>query len=156
MAAVTSAIVGGVALAGSIAGSQMQADAARQAGEFNAQTAEENARLAKEKAVEDERRFRNMVRKQYGSNVASIAKSGIRLEGSALQVLRENARVAEEDAINIRRGGDIERARFLTEARFQRVTGSMGAAAANIQGAADTLGALPGVADRFSALGKSS
>lgn len=152
MAAVTSAVIGGVSLIGNIAGSQMQADAAMQAGRFNAQMAEENARLAKEKAIEDERRFRTIVRQQYGSNVASISKSGIRLEGSAMEVLRENSRVAEEDAMNIRRGGDIERARFLTEARFQRVSGAMGAASANIQGAANTLGALPGVVDRFSDL----
>ncbi len=139
MAAITTAVVAGAGVLMSFYGSQQQAKAAKRAGKLNAQDAEENARLAQEKAFEDERQFRLSFRRDTGSNISAIGASGIKQEGSPLEVLRDNSAMAEQDAINIRRGGEIQRASYLRQARAFRQGGSAAASAAQIGGAANLL-----------------
>lgn len=115
---------------------------ARQA-EANAQTAEWNAKLTRLKAREDERVMRVMARKEIGRMRANFGASGIAIEGSALDVLQESAALAENDALNIRRHGELQATAFEREAGFARAMGSryrqaggLGAAAAVLSGAA--------------------
>lgn len=139
MAAITTAVVAGAGALMSFHGQQQQAKAAKRASKLNAQDAEENARLAQERAQEDERQFRLSFRRDQASNVAAVSASGVKLEGSPLEVLRDNAISAEQDAINIRRGGEITRESYQRQARAFRQGARDTSRAANIQGAASLL-----------------
>ncbi len=139
MAAVTMAVVAGAGMMMSFYGSQQQAKAAKRAGKLNAADAEENARLSMERAKEDERQFRLSFRRDQSSNVTAIGASGIKMEGSPLEVLQDNAMNAEKDAINIRRGGEMQRESYLRQARSFRQGGAAAANAAQIGGAANFL-----------------
>lgn len=121
---------------------------AENAANFNAHQAEINARRAKEKSLEDEKRFRISVRKEAGANRTAVASSGIKLEGSPLAVLRENSRNAEQDAIAIRMGGDLARDTFLADARFSRAQGRSARRAARLGSAATLLTTGGDIADR--------
>lgn len=139
MAAVTTAVVAGAGVLMSYYGSQEQAKAAKKAGKLNAQDAMENARLAQERAKEDERMFRLSFKRENARNVTAIASSGIKMEGSPLEVLQDNAAMAEQDAINIRRGGEQQRDSYIRQAGMYRAGANASARAAQISGAASVL-----------------
>lgn len=110
--------------AGTIAsaiGAGQEARASARAAKNNAREAELNARLAIERAQEDERQFRLSFRRDEGRNITAVGASGIKLEGSPIEVLRDNAANAERDAQNIRRAGELERSSYLRQAKnFKR------------------------------------
>ncbi len=139
MAAITTAVVAGAGVLMSYHGQQEQAKAARKAGKLNAADAMENARLAQERAIEDERMFRLSFKRDQGRNVAAIGASGIKMEGSPLEVLQDNASMAETDAINIRKGGEQERASYMRQAHMFRSGANAEARASQIKGAATLL-----------------
>ncbi len=139
MAAVTTAVVAGASVLMSYYGSQQQAKAQREAGRLNAQDAEANAALAEQRAAEDERQFRVSFQRDQGSNVAAIGASGVKREGSPLEVLQDNAASAERDAINIRRGGDQQRDSYLRQANIFRSGAAAASNATQITGAANLL-----------------
>lgn len=148
MAAVTAAVVVGVGTAITVYSMQEQKKAAQKAAKMNAADAEENARLAREQALEDGRQFRLSFRRDQAKNVAQIGASGIKQEGSPLAVLQDNATMAENDYQNIIRGGEQRRQSYLRQAHMFREGGSAAAraadlnsAAALLQGAGQTYGA---------------
>lgn len=116
-----------------------QANAALAAGKVNAQNAEFNAELVKKQAIDAAQRFRVSARKDQARQVASISAAGVRLEGSALDVLQENARLAEEDAQNIEMQGLEERNAYLRQASYYRLGGQQAARAAGLGAAANLL-----------------
>lgn len=152
MAAITSTVVAGVGLAMSAYGQAAQGNAAQISANYNAMVNERNAKLAKEKAVEDEKQFRISVRKSQASNVARLGKSGVRIEGSPLEVLKENARNAESDAISIRMQGTMAREQFMQEATFSRRSGASAARAANMGAASQLLAGSGDVISRYQKL----
>jgi hypothetical protein len=139
MAAVTTAVVAGLGTAMSVYGAVEQGKAAKKAAAMNAQEAELNAQLTAEKAAEDERQFRLSFRREQGRNQAAIGASGIKAEGSPLEVLQDNAAMAEQDALRIRRGGQIERDAFMRQAGNYRQAGRAASRAAGIGAAASLL-----------------
>jgi hypothetical protein len=139
MAAITTAVVATAGVGLSYYGQMQQAKAARRAGELNAQDAEENARLSAQRAAEDERIFRLSFKRDQSRNMAAIGASGIKLEGSPLEVLQDNASMAETDALNIRRGGEQQRASYMRQAQGYREGAEASARASEIQGAATLL-----------------
>jgi hypothetical protein len=127
---------------------QEQKKAGNKAAKLNAQDAEENARLAQERAKEDARMFRVSFRRDQESNKAAIGASGVKMEGSPLEVLYDNAASAEHDYQNILKGGAQQRDSYLRQARMFRAGGAaqaraadIGSAAALLQGAGSTYGA---------------
>lgn len=152
MAAVTSVVVAGVGLAMTAYGAAAQGNAARISANYNAMVNERNADLAREKAREDEKQFRVSIRKEQGSNIARLGASGVQTTGSPLEVLRENSRNAEQDAIRIRMGGEYQREQFLTEARFNRSSGQSAARAANLGATAQVLYGSGDVLSRYNEL----
>jgi len=116
VAAITTAVVavGGAAM--SFEGQRQAGKANKRAGELNAWEAGKQAQFARQQAQEDEKQFRLSFRRDQSSNVAAIGASGIKQEGSPLEVLRDNTASAETDAINIRRGGERSRSSFLRQA----------------------------------------
>jgi len=104
-------------------GAGAEGDAAIAASSVNSQNLAFNADLAKQGAAEDERKFRSAFRRDQARNLTGIAKSGIRLEGSPLEALRENTRIAEEDITNIRLGGLTQQQSLAGQARAERLRG---------------------------------
>lgn len=145
MAAVTTAVVAGAGTLLTVYGMQQQKRAAQRAADLNAQDAEQNAALSMKQAEEDARQFRASFRRDQARNVAAIAASGIKMEGSPLEVLADNAANAERDYQNIKAGGMQQRDAFLRQARMYREggraageAGDIGSAAALLSGAANT------------------
>ena len=148
MAAVTSAVVVGAGTLLTVYGQQEQKKAAQRAGELNSQNAEQNAMLAAKQAAEDARQFRLSFRRDNARNVAQIAASGIKMEGSPLEVLQDNASTMERDYQNIKAGGEQQREAYMRQSRMFREGGEaagraadIGSAAALLQGAGNTYGA---------------
>lgn len=139
MAAITTAAVVGAGVLMTYYGQQQQAKAAKRAGQLNAADAEENARLARLRAIEDEKQFRLSFRRDQGRNVAAIGASGVRQEGSPLEVLQDNAAMAEQDAQNIRAGGEQQRSSYLRQAQMFREGGAAAERTGQIMGAATLL-----------------
>lgn len=148
MAAVTAAVVVGAGTLLTVYSMQEQKKAAQKAARLNAADSEENARLAAEQAAEDGRQFRLSFRRDQARNVAQVGASGIKQEGSPLEVLQDNAAMAEQDYQNIIKGGEQRRASYLRQANMYRSGGNaaaraadIGSAAALLQGAGSTMSA---------------
>ena len=75
----------------------------------NKETALDNARRTREKALEDERRQRRFSYQVLGDIRSSYAASGIdSTQGSAMDILHMSAEAAERDALMIRYRGQDE------------------------------------------------
>lgn len=146
MVAMGMTAAGGIMSAYSMAG---QGDAERLAGEYNARINEWNAEKSKNASIEEEKRFRTAVRKEEASNVANILASGIQLEGSPLEVLRDNARMASEDAMAIRMNGFNQSNQYLMEASYARSTGRSRARGYGMGAAAEVLNTTGRVAQMY-------
>ena len=116
----------GLSVAGSLMstyGAAAEGDAALAAGEVNAQNSEFQAKQAAAKALEDEATFRRAMRSELASNEVSVAASGVKLEGSPLAVLNENARNMDKDASAIRTGALTDQQAFSRAASRSRASG---------------------------------
>lgn len=116
MAAIAAAVTAGAGALMSMEGARAEASAESFAARMNADEASRNAKLAEERAIEDEKQFRLSFRRDQAADVAAVSASGVKLEGSPLEVLRENAAAAEQDAQRIRRSGDRQRDSFRRQA----------------------------------------
>lgn len=132
-------LVGGGAV--SAYGQLMQGQAAKQAGEYNAQVAEQNAMLSLQQSKEEERKFRIQARRQVGEIKASYGASGVQLEGSPLDVLEDNVEQMETDAQSIRQNGINRAVAFKNQARLDRFQGEMGLQGSYFSAAGSLLGA---------------
>lgn len=139
MAAVTAAVVGVAAVGLTAYGMQQQKKANQRAAKLNEQDALENARLTEEQAAEDARVFRLSFRRDNERNKAAIGASGIKMEGSPLEVLQDNAAMAEQDVANIKRGAMNQRDAYFRQARMFKEGGQAQARAADIGTAAAVL-----------------
>lgn len=139
MAAITTVAVAAVGVGLTVYAQQEQKKAAQRAAKLNAQDAEENARLAQERALEDARQFKLSFRRDNARNVAAIGASGIKQEGSPLEVLQDNATMAEQDYQNIVKGGMQQRDAYMRQARMYREGGAAAGRVADIQSAAAVL-----------------
>ena len=134
------ALLSGAGAIASYAAANESAEAELRAGEINAKNSEQNAALALEQARDEERQFRRQFRREVGSNTAAVGASGVRMEGSAAEVMRDNAQRAAEDAIRIRRGGRAKHNAFMREADATRRGAADRSRAAKIGGIAKLLG----------------
>lgn len=126
----------------STVGSIRQGEAAKIAGDYNAQVDDNNAVLAKQQAAEEGRRQEIVAAKQYGAIKANFGGSGLS-GGTAMDVLGNVAANAELDNITIRHGGDVKAAAYGNDAALQRAqgrwameSGYIGAAGHVLQGGA--------------------
>ena len=86
------------------AGTALQASGQAQAAGAQNAAAQENASALQMQASEEEARVRRMNRVELSRQRASLAKSGVSLEGTPLDQLVRNASELEQNAINARRG----------------------------------------------------
>lgn len=131
-----------VGTAVSIAGSLQQAEAAKQAHQFNAQQAAYQARIAREQAAIASENHRKSAVRKLGSIRAGYAAAGVATEGSPLEVLSESATNAERDRILIEKEGEArargymsDRSLSLSSAAHATNAGYLSAAGHLVQGA---------------------
>jgi hypothetical protein len=128
-------LLSGVGIGGQIAGGLYRSQAAEQQGQAIADAALYNARLAQMEGAAEMARRRKAAGKQVGAYVAQMGKSGVRLEGSPLEFLVQNAEELERDALNAmvaaRNTAALDRAR----ARSAKKAGERGAGTELLMGA---------------------
>ncbi len=139
MAAITTAVVVGAGTLLTVYGQQEQKKAAQRAADLNSQQSEKNAQLAAQQAEEDARQFRLSFRRDNARNVTAIAASGIKMEGSPLEVLQDNAAGAERDYQNIKAGGEQAAENYRFQGQMYREGGAAAGRAADISSAAALL-----------------
>ena len=130
----------------SAVGAIQQGKAAKNAANYNAAIATNDARIAELQAQAEESRHRRMARKAIGGIRAAYGASGVTLEGTPTDVLYESVANAESDALNIRYGGLLRSQGFMNTAQLDRMQGKnaqtagyMNAASSLLSGGAQTV-----------------
>lgn len=90
------------------------------AAEYNARIQEQNASLARQQAESEASRLKIMSRKQRGSARAAYGASGVTMEGSAAEVMRDSFVTAELDVMNIKYTGELQARDFENAAEVER------------------------------------
>lgn len=104
-------IMAGMSMVGGLVGAmgaQAQGQSAAMAQQFNAEIAGRNANLARESAAYDANIQERQSRMQLGAMRAAYGASGVRAEGSALDVLEMSATNAKRDYNAILYKGDLK------------------------------------------------
>lgn len=96
-------------------GSMMGSQAQQQALNDQAATAEQNAKIAKQKAFADAEMFAIQSRKVLAEQKADFSASGVE-GGSVFAVMADSKANAELDRLNILFGGNIRAAQYMSEA----------------------------------------
>lgn len=115
IASIALSVIGGFTQAGAQAG---QAKAEKQAAEYNAQVARNNATAATQQADYNAGRTREQALRSMGSQRAAYAKSGVDISGTALDVGLDSAVSVELDALAQQYQGKLATNRYLQEARL--------------------------------------
>ena len=114
-------------------------EAQKQAYDFNANIAEQNARQSELIGAQEERHQRIMGRKALGQMRSAYGASGVTMEGSPMEVLAESAANAELDALNVAYARKSQAVNFRNEARAGRFAGSQAQIAGRIGAAASLM-----------------
>lgn len=122
----------------SAVGQIQQGNAAKQAANFNAAIANNNAIASRQKAEADAARQERESRLRAGAVGAARGASGGTAAGSALDLMESNAAQEELDRLTILHGGELQAAGFESDAAVQRMRGSAAQKAGRL-GAASTL-----------------
>lgn len=133
-------VLSAVSTVAGVVGQIQQSRAAESSARYNAALAEQNRRIALQQAKADERTQRRSALRRAGSARAAAGASGLTLEGSALDILEDNAVEEELSALNIRYQGQLRARGFGTEASLERsraANASSGVGTALLTGAAD-------------------
>ena len=140
LAAYGSTIATAVAVVGTVASANAQANAAK----YNAEVARQNADLATRNALMQEERHRAQVRKQLGDLRAGYASSGVQMEGSPLDVLASSVKNAELDSLIIRSQGATNAWGFSAESQLQRKRASSALTSGYLQAGTTAASGLAG------------
>lgn len=100
--------------------SSQQASANRQAAEYNAAVANNNAIAARQQAEAEASRQQRLSAKAIGDMRAAYGASGVTREGTALDVLEESTINAELDRLNILYGGEVKASGYSSTAALER------------------------------------
>ena len=154
MEAMTALAVGGKVLGGVMGakGATQAARAVQQVAEYNAQVAENEAILLQRAKTAEEASVRRQSERLIGTQRVAVAKSGIRMSGSALQALADTYFNREKDAARIQYASSIEQTQKASEANLARIEGRAQAAAFRIQGQQSLLGGFTDAASTYVSL----
>jgi hypothetical protein len=117
---------------GGLLGSFQQGYGQSQAYDYNAQVAAQNAEIARRQAAYDEQLARQRSLRILGQGRAGVAKSGITLSGSALDVMANSAADAELEALSVRYGGGVQSANAMARSSLERMAAQQRLASAYI------------------------
>jgi hypothetical protein len=140
-------ILQGVAIGAPIAGGMAQADAIKQQAGAQAAAARHNAALAREQGAAEATRIRRAGRRELARQRLRVGASGVRLEGSPLELLAQNAFEIEREAVAAEIAGRNTARLDEMQARSAKRAGRTGAATALLSGglqAASTAARLRG------------
>lgn len=126
MAAYAAVAIAAVGTTIAIVSAIKHGEAAKEAGDANADVAAKNADQTRVSTAQDEAAFRIQMRKQLGDIRASYAASGVTMEGSPEDVMRESAANLETDALKIRREGNLRAEGYDDQSRLDRRAGENG------------------------------
>lgn len=121
-------------------GALQEVKAAKNAAEYNAKVADNNAAIVRVQAGDEARKASIIARKTMGQSIANAGASGITPSGSFLDVLSESAANAELDVQSILQSGEYKAAGFRNEARLDRYRGKSAEQAGYMNAAAELLG----------------
>lgn len=130
-----------VSTAFSVVGSIREGQAAQAAGEFNAQLAERNATIARQRAGSAAERLRRQQRRDIGAATAGFLAGGVQLPGTPMDFLADLAAEQELEARLVEAGGAIEASGLTAQARISRFEGESARTAGFLSGAGTILSA---------------
>jgi hypothetical protein len=108
--------------------------------EYNARVAEENAKIAQQKADYDKEQFRRRYRKIAGSQRVAYAKGGVDSStGTPLYVQEELAMLTEEDILMTQYNADLKKRGYTVEAATARYQGAAAYSAGKMRAAGTLL-----------------
>lgn len=91
--------------------------------EYNARLAEREATEAQAAAAGEERKFRKGARRLKSRQRVLYAKAGVKETGTPERFMEEQSLEIEEDALQIRRSGQLGYQRYSAEAALERIAG---------------------------------
>lgn len=136
--------MGWVQAALTVAGAVVEGMGAKAEADAQAKAAKYNARIAMIQANEVANSIRTQSRIIHGYNISRVQKSGVRLTGSPLAVLANNAFNADRAALNAIRTGEAQKKLYLMGAEAARTAGQYGIASAALRGAGSLAGGVSG------------
>jgi hypothetical protein len=116
IAGVTAAVSAGVGAYTSVQAAEAQAKAS----EYNAKVAENNATMAAQQGREEYTRAKLRSRRIIAAQRAQLAKSGLSISGSALDVLGDTAVQAELDALSAMYRTQVSANQEINESKLRR------------------------------------
>lgn len=123
----------------SAAGTLMSASQQSDMANYNAAVAEQNAKMATDKATYDAKMHNQEVRRILAAQRSLYGASGVSSEsGSPLLVMDDTIKQGAMDALAIRYGGDVEAAKQRSAANLYRMQGK-NAMTSSVIGAGSTL-----------------
>lgn len=125
----------GAAIGAPIAGGIAEAGAIRSQASSQAQAANYNAQLAQNQGASEAERIRRAGRRELGRQRTLIGAGGVRLEGSPLELLAQNAYEIERDAMNAKLAAGDTAALDRAQAQNAKQAGRIGAGTALLTGA---------------------
>jgi len=128
-------ILSGVAIGAPIAGGLQQAGALRQQAGASAAASRFNAQLAQMEGGAEASRIRRAGRRELGRQRTLMGASGVRLEGSPLDLLVDNAAEIEREAVQAEIAGRNTARLELANARSTKRAGKTAAGTALLGGA---------------------
>lgn len=133
-------ILSGVAIGAPIAGGLQQASGIRQQARAEGAAASFNAKQSREQGAAEAARIRRAGRRELARQRLRVGASGVRLEGSPLELIAANAAEVEREAMNAQIAGANNAA--LDEARGKNAkrAGRVGAASALLSGGLQAAG----------------
>lgn len=122
-------------------GAIQQAQAAKKAANYNAQLADENAKIARQQGDSHAAQIRRQSVLGLGDMRASFAANGVSLEGSALDVMADSAYQYELDKQNARYNAELKARGYSNEAQLQRARGESAMTAGYLKAGSSLIGA---------------
>lgn len=137
--AVSAAIGAGTTIAGTVisaVGQHKSGNAADEAAHINADRAIEEAGIR-------EQQQRTQDRSILARAKSIVGVSGVTMQGSPLDVMAESARQAEQNALIIRRGGELEAQSQIYAGKAAKTASNYGVAGTILTGAASVINNIP-------------
>ena len=106
---------------------------------YTAKLAEEAGEESTAMAGIEAERHRDKIRRLQASQRASYAKSGVKMEGSPLEVLADTAAQADLDEMIIKHGGQAEASAYGAQAMLSRMKGRSASTAGYIKSGSSLL-----------------